>query len=225
MPIRHFPDCQRPIYDIAGLPFDAISLQQAMQKVLRSTETRESLFIFTPNLNFLITAQKDAAFRETIYHSDMCLADGMPIVWLARLKGVPIPQRVSGSDLFEALCKQTEKTIQVFFFGGPDGAARQATERINRVAEQRRLANQTPDIFCVGYESPGFGSVEDMSKPEVIQPRNGFWVESLERHCRIALEGIRHRSPEVQRMVGIGKGVLSIRAGAPHSWPISGPSD
>ena len=172
MPVRKFPDYQRPIYDIAGLPFDAVNLQQAMQKILHSAETRESLFISTPNLNFLIRAQKDAAFRETIFRSDMCLADGMPIVWLARMMGVPIRHRVSGSDLFEALYRQSEKTIKVFFFGGPEGAAEQAAKRVNRVAEERCFAKQTPGVVCVGYESPGFGSVEDMSQPEMIQRIN-----------------------------------------------------
>ena len=172
MAIRKFPDYQRPVYDIVGLPFDAIDLRQAVRTVLRSIEHREPLFVSTPNLNFLIAAQSDAAFRTSIFQSDLCLADGMPIVWLARLLGVPLPGRVAGSDLFEALCAQSNRTVKVFFFGGPAGAARSAAERVNQLAHEQRQLDQTPGVICVGDESPGFGSTDELSSPDLIRRIN-----------------------------------------------------
>lgn len=172
MPIRSFPDCQRPVYDIAGLPFDAVNLQEAVHITLRSVERREPLFISTPNLNFLIAAQTDREFGSSVFQSDLCVADGMPIVWLARLLGVPLPGRVSGSDMFDALCAQSERTVKVFFFGGPDGAAQLAAERVNQSAQERERNRQTPGVICVGYESPGFGSLEDISRPEILDRIN-----------------------------------------------------
>lgn len=172
MAIRKFPDYQRPLYDIVGLPFDAIDLHEAVRAVLRSIEHREPLFVSTPNLNFLIAAQSDATFRTSIFQSDLCLADGMPIVWLARMLGVPLRGRVAGSDLFEALCVQSNRTVKIFFFGGPDGAARLAAERVNQLAHERRQLDQTPGVVCVGHESPGFGSIDELSSPELIHRIN-----------------------------------------------------
>ena len=172
MPLRSFPDCQRPVYDIAGLPFDAVNLSEAVRIFLRSVEYREPLFVSTPNLNFLIAAQTDQEFRSSVFQSDLCVADGMPIVWLARLLGIPLRSRVSGSDLFDALCVQSERTVKVFFFGGPDGAAQLAAERVNQKAQERQRNHQTPGVLCVGYESPGFGSIDDMSRPELIDRIN-----------------------------------------------------
>lgn len=172
MPIRPFPDCQRPIYDIAGLPFDAVDLRETVRITLRAVEHREPLFVSTPNLNFLIAAQTDQEFRASVFRSDLCIADGMPIVWLARLLDVPLRSRVSGSDLFDALCAQSERTVKVFFFGGPDGAAQLAAERVNQRAQERQSNSQTPGVVCVGYESPGFGSLDDMSRPEMIDRIN-----------------------------------------------------
>ena len=96
MALRPSPDYQRPVYDIAGLPFDAIDMERAVDTVVRTLESRTPLFVSTPNLNFLVASQTDPDFRSSVYQSDMCLADGMPIVWLARLLGVPIPGRVAG---------------------------------------------------------------------------------------------------------------------------------
>ena len=168
MPIRPVPDLFRPAHDILGLPFDVVGLEGAVATVLRSVASRTPLFISTPNLNFLIATQSDAEFRASVRESDLSLADGMPVVWLARLLGVPIRKRVAGSDLFEALREQDLQTVRVFFFGGPEGAARQAGEQLNALAAAQRAAGRTPGLVCVGHESPGFGSLDEMSTPELI---------------------------------------------------------
>jgi N-acetylglucosaminyldiphosphoundecaprenol N-acetyl-beta-D-mannosaminyltransferase len=42
-------------------------------------------------------------FREALILSDLCTADGMPIIWIAWLMRIPIKKRIAGSDIFEAL--------------------------------------------------------------------------------------------------------------------------
>lgn len=163
---------------ILGLPFDAITLQEAVHKVRNAAANRTPLFISTPNLNFLIASQKDDAFRNSVIHSDLSLADGMPIIWLAKLLKVPIRERVAGSSLFEALRDQPlhpgEQVLRVFFFGGPDGVAQRACHAINRGGNA---------MVCTGYLSPGFGTLADMSTPAILQQINAsqadFVVVSL----------------------------------------------
>lgn len=223
MPLRPSPDYQRPVYDIAGLPFDAINMDAAVDAVVRAVDSRTPLFISTPNLNFLVASQRDREFRASVYQSDMCLADGMPIIWLARLLGVPVPGRVAGSDLFEALCAQSRRTVKVYFFGGPEGAAGQAAERVNHLAEERRQRQQMPGVVCVGHESPGFGSIEDMSHPDVIRRINAsqadFVVVAL--GARKGQAWIQHNRAQLQAPVISHLGaVVNMAAGsiarAPH---------
>jgi N-acetylglucosaminyldiphosphoundecaprenol N-acetyl-beta-D-mannosaminyltransferase len=168
MAIRSVPDFSRPVYEVLGLPFDAIDLQAAVRHVLRAVETREPLFISTPNLNFLIASQSDASFKRSVCESDLSLADGMPVVWLAKLLNIPIRQRVAGSDLFEQLCIQSDRAVRVFFFGGPPGAAQQACEKVNSRADTQVRAGRIPGVVGVGYESPGFGSLDEMSHPDIL---------------------------------------------------------
>jgi N-acetylglucosaminyldiphosphoundecaprenol N-acetyl-beta-D-mannosaminyltransferase len=87
---------------------------------------------------------------------------------MARLLGVPIPERVTGSDLFEALVRGEGRALTVYFFGGPDGVAEAASARLNAMAGPMR---------CVGFASPGFGSVEQMSDPEIIAGINSSGAE------------------------------------------------
>ena len=89
-------DFDRDVYCIAGLPIDAIDMQTAVEKVRHAARSKTRCVIATPNLNFVISAQRDAEFRESVIGSDLCLADGMPLVWIARLLKLPIPERIAG---------------------------------------------------------------------------------------------------------------------------------
>ena len=62
--------------------------------------------------------------------SELCAVDGVPIVWMARLLGLPIKERVAGADLFEALTAthRSAKQLKVFLFGGAEGIAKAAAE-------------------------------------------------------------------------------------------------
>lgn len=169
------PDFNRPVHCLLGLPFDANDLKESVKKVRAAVAGRRQLFISTPNLNFLVACQSDVAFRRSVIRSDLSLADGMPIIWFARLLRVPLPERVAGASLFESLSetpiKVGENPISVFFFGGPNGVAKTACEKLN---ESTTLPGENPrrGVRCVGFESPGFGTVEEMSTTTTVQRIN-----------------------------------------------------
>ena len=97
---------------------------------------------------------------------DLSLVDGAPLAAFARALGVPIPQRTAGSDLFEALRRRPGfqgRRLKVFFFGGRDDAAEEAAKAVNA---------ERGGVEAVGWHNPGFGSVEDMSTPEVVAKIN-----------------------------------------------------
>src|SRR5882724_23797 len=150
-------DFRRPVHCILGLPFDAVNTSEVMHRIWTASDSSRC-FLSTPNLNFLIASQKNAAFRDSILRSDLSIADGMPLVWIASLLGIPIRERVAGSDVFEALSNGAGAQIKVYFFGGADGVAKQASDRLNALAQS--------NLRCVGYASPGFGSIEQMSDPD-----------------------------------------------------------
>lgn len=156
-------DFFRPVYCVLGLPIDAVDLDGATEKICAAARLHIRCFMSTPNLNFLIASQSNAEFRNSVIRSNLTVADGMPLVWIARAMGLPLRERVAGSTLFERLCKKTMRSMPIYFFGGPDGVAGEAAQNVNRHAIGTR---------CVGYRSPGFGSVEDMSDEELIEHIN-----------------------------------------------------
>src|ERR1700756_4970152 len=75
----------RSVYCILGMPIDAIDLTTVVRKIRAAAADRSTLLLSTPNLNFLVNSRSDSEFRESLLDSDLCVPDGMPIIWIARL--------------------------------------------------------------------------------------------------------------------------------------------
>jgi N-acetylglucosaminyldiphosphoundecaprenol N-acetyl-beta-D-mannosaminyltransferase len=163
-------DFYRPIHCILGLPFDQLTMTQAESVLTTAITEKRRCFFSTPNLNFLIGSISDPAFRGSVIHSDLSVADGMPIIWIARVLGIPVKERLAGSTLFEKLRQQSFLPVRVFFFGGPDGVAQRAATTLNA---------EKGNMVCVGARSPGFGSIAEMSSGALIDEINDAKADFL----------------------------------------------
>ena len=164
------PDFYRQVHCVLGLPFDSADETRAAQIISAAAMANQRCILSTPNLNFAIGCLTDAAFRASVVNSNLSTADGMPIVWICRLLRIPIGIRASGSGIFQRLRDNSGDRIAVYFFGGPDGAAATACRRLNASGV---------GMHCVGFASPGFGSIEDLSSGELIAAINASHADFL----------------------------------------------
>lgn len=158
-------DLSRNVYGLLGVPVDAIDFPALLRAMGTAAGTSSPFLISTPNVNFLVKSQENVEFREAILLSDLCLVDGMPLIWVAKLLGIPINKRVAGSDLFERLKRTNEpgRRLRVFLFGGAEDLAARVGAKLN--AEECGLQ-------CVGVLNPGFGTIDEMSTPQIIEAIN-----------------------------------------------------
>src|SRR5215469_6536033 len=96
---------RREVYGVFGVPIDAVDMTTVLRSVGKAVSSTSPFLIWTVNLNFLISSQSDDKFRESLLLSDLCTADGMPVVWLSQLIGAPLRQRIAGADIFDQLRK------------------------------------------------------------------------------------------------------------------------
>jgi len=160
-PIRP-DDLTREVYGVLGIPIDVIEMPTVVRRIETAATSSAPFLISTANLNFLVTSRFDADFRESLLCSDLCTADGMPVVWLAKLLGIPISKRIAGSDIFEAL-KSLPGSLRVFLFGGLPGAAAAACQSLNA---------EPGGMKCVGSYYPGFCTVDQMSTDAIFDTIN-----------------------------------------------------
>ncbi len=165
-------ELSREVYCILGLPIDAIDLPSVLRRINFASANSSPLFLSTPNLNFLINSHANSEFRQSLLLSDLCPADGVPIVWLGRLLGAPIKGRVAGSDILAATktFRTSEQPLRLFLFGGAEGVAAAASRALNAARN---------GVVCVGSFYPGFGSVEELSNDEIIDTINSSGADFL----------------------------------------------
>ncbi len=154
----------RPIWLLMGLPIDTVSEQETLTQLHQAVTQSYRCFLSTPNLNFVMMAKEESEFRQSLIDSDLNCVDGFPLVKVAKWLGVPVTERVAGATLMEAITlNPTFNGQSIFLFGGAEGVAEIAQQKINA----------SPDGATVcGYYTPGFGSVEEMSTPEIINTIN-----------------------------------------------------
>jgi N-acetylglucosaminyldiphosphoundecaprenol N-acetyl-beta-D-mannosaminyltransferase len=168
----HQDELSRQVFGILGIPIDVTGLLTLLRKLEAAVKYRKPFLISTPNVNFLITSQGEKQFRECLLLSDLCPVDGMPIVWIARMLGIPIKDRVSGADLFDALklADRFDRRLGVFLFGGADELAALVGKNLNA---------RSGGLKCVGTLNPGFGTVDEMSNEQIIEAINASGADIL----------------------------------------------
>jgi N-acetylglucosaminyldiphosphoundecaprenol N-acetyl-beta-D-mannosaminyltransferase len=164
-------DLARPVYCLLGLPIDAVEMPEVLLRIEAAAAGTAPLLFSTVNVNYLAFSEADPAFKAAILRGDLCVIDGMPVVWIARLMGLPIRRRIAGSDVFAALkSRPSARNLKLFLLGGDDGVAEAAA----------RAVNQRPDCMqCVGSINPGFGSLDEMSRAEIIDQINASGANFL----------------------------------------------
>jgi len=168
---RTIPISNRQVWNVLGLPFDAVTLLDATQLIESAVADEKALFLSTPNLNFAISARSDATFFRSLIDSDLCVVDGMWLVWVAKLLGIPLNERVAGATLFEDMSEKPRASkIKVYFFGGQAGVAEQAHNKLNKTSS---------GMVSCGFYDPGFVSVEQMSTADIIEGVNAAGADFI----------------------------------------------
>lgn len=158
-------DFYRDAHMVMGLPLDAITKDEAVHIIQQAALTGNRCFLSTPNLNFWQRSVKDVAFRNALIDSDLVVADGVSLLWVARLLAIPLPERVAGSDFLDRFRGMglKERPLRVYFVGGQPGVAEIAC---------KQLAKQSPGLVGVGWDSLGYGEPDHARDAHVVEHIN-----------------------------------------------------
>jgi N-acetylglucosaminyldiphosphoundecaprenol N-acetyl-beta-D-mannosaminyltransferase len=155
------PSCALPQIELGGVRLHAISESQCVSYVLECLGRDRGGWIATANLDHMRRLRNSADFRSIYGGASVVVADGMPLVWAARLQGTPLPERVAGSDLIYSLTAGASATQRsVFFLGGVPGSAD---------ATAQKLAEKHPGLRVAGTCCPPLGFERDPEQMEALR--------------------------------------------------------
>lgn len=209
------PEIERERVSLGPIYVDYLDHSGAIERIEAFARSGQPHQVVTVNLDFISIANRDAAFRAAINEADLAVADGMPLVWLSRLKGSPLPERVAGVELVMESCRvAADAGAGVFLLGAAPGVAATAGERLQEMCPGLRIAGAySPPIG--GLDAGENDRIVDMVRraaPEFLfvalgAPRQDLWI--------------RQHQSELQVPVAMGVGcVLDLLAGAVRRAPV-----
>ena len=114
-----------------------IAQSRAQAEESENAVSRSSPFprqVCTVNPEFIMTARRHPACAQALAAADLCTPDGVGVLWAARLAGVRLNERVTGSDGIHRLCERAaEQGWRVFFLGAAPGVAERAAAELTRL--------------------------------------------------------------------------------------------
>ena len=116
--------------DLLGAPLDPLTMAECIEYVETVIASGEAAQHASVNAAKLVRLQSDDGLRDALWGCELVTADGQPVVWAARLLGTPVPERVAGIDLMEALLARAEERGHAVYLLGarPDSLADAAKE-------------------------------------------------------------------------------------------------
>ena len=156
---------------IGELEVDSVTFEQALERIANLVERGDGGAVFTPNVDHVVKAASDVEFRLAYSRASLCLADGMPILWAARLLGSPLPAKVSGSDLVLPLARLAgERRWRVYLIGGAPGVAAEAGVKLARELGVDVVGTDSPAVREDGTVEQAEETLERLTatKPHLV---------------------------------------------------------
>lgn len=145
--------------DVLGVGFDNITMDQAVAEGVRLMDTAGAHYVVTPNPEIVETCRQDGEAMEAVNGADLVLADGIGVIYGAKLLGTPLKGRVTGIGFAQGLMERMAGGGRsLYLLGAKPGVAERAAEN---------LARQYPGLQIAGTHDGYFS--EDGPVTEAIR--------------------------------------------------------
>lgn len=167
---------------VLGVPVDAATFDSLLKTITCWVASRDRLHqICTVSPEFVMLAQDNADFMAVLRQADLCVADGVGLLFAARYLGHPLPERVTGSDGVPLIAQRAAREgWRLYLLGAAPGVAEQAAAR---------LTGQNPGLQIAGVYAGSPAPAEadaiiervNASRADILlvaygAPRQDLWI-------------------------------------------------
>lgn len=147
--------------DVLGVSFDNVTPEEAVSIGVDLLKGPGTAYVVTPNPEFILEARKNEAFRADLMGAKLTIADGIGVVYAARILGTPLKGKVTGIGFAGGLMAEMAKEgRQLYLLGAKPGVAELA-----RV----KLEEQYPGLVVCGTHDGYFQEEESRGLAEKIR--------------------------------------------------------
>ena len=151
-------------FNVLGVGVGSLNMSLVLQTLEKWIDQGDANYVTVTGVHGVMESQRDEEILKIHNQAGMVTPDGMPLVWLGKLKGNKNVAQVCGTELMLAVCKQSAiKGYRHFFYGGNEG--------VPQILE-RKLKESFPKLNVVGSYSPPFRPLSNEEDDTIINTIN-----------------------------------------------------
>ena len=146
---------------LLGIDIFAMRMEEILSLCEKTIDNKSKLLLGVVNVAKIVKSKNDEQLRNSLNEVDVVLADGQGIVWLSKLIGKPLPERVAGIDIMYRLLEcASKKKYGVYFLGAK-------SEVVKKVVDIVKV--DYPGASVAGYRDGYFDESEEKDVAEEIK--------------------------------------------------------
>jgi N-acetylglucosaminyldiphosphoundecaprenol N-acetyl-beta-D-mannosaminyltransferase len=164
---------------------DVLTFEQGLAAIAALVRAGRGGAVYTPNVDHIVTLERNAKFRDVYTRASLSFADGVPVIWASWFLRPVLPEKLSGSDMIIPLARLAGREgWRVYLLGGTPGAAAIAAERL-RAECGTTIVGIDDGMVRIGDRSPEQLAIVERvraARPDLVlvalgAPKQEFWID------------------------------------------------
>lgn len=153
-----------PVREVLGARINDMRMNDVVKLADECIQSRCDLLIGVVNAAKVVHMRRNPQLDEAVGSADVTVADGMAVVWAAKLLCQPLPERIAGIDLmFRLLELANRNRYRVYCLGATDEVLAKVVAQIGR---------DYPNAIVAGQQNGYFKPEDEMSIAKAIGASN-----------------------------------------------------
>ena len=162
----------------------AIDMKDACSLVEDRISRKDKGYICVCPISTIMECKKSEDVLKSVNCADLVTPDGMPVVWIGRMKGHKNIRRVYGPDLMREICGISErKGYKNYFYGSTEDVLKKLEESLNKKYPRLAITGSYSPPFRVLSKEENDRIVENINKsnPDILwvglgSPKQDLWM-------------------------------------------------
>ena len=174
---------KRERLNVLGVGVDTVSLNEAADRLIAAMEQNAPYSVYTPNSEIILYAYQNPDYCKVLDRGDMITPDGIGVVYASKILKRPLPERVGGFDLANAVLAKIAGTGKtVYLFGAKPGVAEIAAENICKQYPKTTVCGTADGYFDSEKEQAIIKDINE-KKPDLLLvclgfPKQEIWIDA-----------------------------------------------